>query len=96
MKNKMLEMAKILNSEMVENNVFEGAIELRRHDKGALVLELKHYNDAYEYGNSFIAFYEFFNDTQLEKFKKTALDCIRNNTLLEGTEVFYKWVTYTI
>lgn len=84
MKNKMLEMAKILNSEMVESNVFEGAIELRRHDAGALALELKHYNDAYDYGNCFVTFYEFFNDEQLEKFKKVTLDCIRNNTLLKG------------
>lgn len=83
MKNKILELSNELSEMILDSEVFEGSIELRMMKNGEYKLTLLHFHSYYRYSNTSIEVYNFSNDQRFEEFRKQAIDCIKNNTILE-------------
>lgn len=83
MKNKILELSNELSEMILESEVFEGSIELRIMKDREYKLTLLHFHSYYRYSNTSIEVYNFSNDQRFEEFRKKAIDCIKNNTILE-------------
>lgn len=83
MKNKILELSNELSEMILESEVFEGSIELRMMKDKEYKLTLLHFHSYYRYSNTSIEVYNFSDEQRFEDFRKMAIDCIKNNTILE-------------
>lgn len=88
MKNKLLELSNELSEMILESEVFEGSIELRILEDGEFKLTLLHFHSYYRYSNTSIEVYNFSSEQGFEDFRNKAIDCIKNNTILNRWEVF--------
>lgn len=86
MKDRILELSNELSKMILESEVFEGAIELRKLKDGDFKLTLLHFHSYYRYNNTSIEVYNFSNEQRVEKFRNDAIDCIKNNTILNRSE----------
>lgn len=86
MKGRILELSNELSKMILESEVFEGSIELRKFKDGQFKLTLLHFHSYYRYNNASIEVYNFSNEKRIEDFKNNAIDCIKNNTILNRSE----------
>lgn len=86
MKNRILELSNELSNLIMDSEIFNGHLELRKFRDGDFKLTLLHFNDYYRYNNSSIEVYNFSNDGRFEDFKNQAIDCIQNNAILKDWE----------
>lgn len=86
MKSRMLELSNELSKMIMDSEVFNGGLELRKFEDGKFSLTLLHLHDYYRYNNSSIEVYNFSNDGRFEDFKNQAIDCIQNNAILKDWE----------
>lgn len=86
MKDRILELSNELSKMILESEVFEGSIELRKFKDGQFKLTLLHFHSYYRYSNASIEVYNFSNEQRVEDFKNNAIDCIKNNTILNRSE----------
>lgn len=87
MKDRILELSNELSELILESEVFEGSIELRKFKDGEFKLTLLHFHSYYRYSNTSIELYNFNNEQRFENFRNKAIDCIKNNTILNRSEV---------